>query len=274
MFGKKIIVIVGLLCCFFEHAQSGMNREQLEIKLGKPVYRFVQPLDYTLIIDDYEFRDYCLYTTELSKILLVGENRFDDFIESIGKSSQKQLREAIQDTLLLTGGSSKAYSMSKLLYYLEDILQRKIDFIENQIKFDYTYDQESVFAAQKSFTVAVALIVFASVAQAYIPSDAKNSNNTNVSNAEGLYSLAILGLIPALYIVLKNSYEVLTKNPRAHNQYLKEYQDLLEFVQNLIFELKEKSCISFTLDNGNLANIKEYSPFPFSLFPVHSVAFS
>lgn len=291
MLSNKIILTVGLLSCFFENIQGSWSREQVEEKLGKPVHSFVYMVD--LIVMDHWF-----YTTQLSKILLVGEgpiietcrlfpvvgpsivqlispifdNRFENFVENIGNYSQRKLREAIQDTLILTGGSSKAYSMSSLLYYLQDALQTKIGAIEDQIKSDSTYDQESVYSLQKSVALATALIAFISVANRYITCDDKILDS-KVSDLEGLHALASLGLLPASYTMLKNSYKVFFKDPNARNQYLHEYQDLLEFVQNLNSELKTDGCITFTLDNGNVATVKEHPVlWPFS--PYHTLDFA
>lgn len=291
MLSKKIILTVGLLSCFFENIQGAMNREQLEKKLGKPVYSFVHMVDFHVM-------DHWFYTTQLSEILLVGEgpiietcrllpvvgssivplispifdNRFENFVQNIGNYSQQQLREAIQDTLILTGGSSKAYSMSNLLYYLQDALQTKIDLIENQINFDFRYDQESVYSMQKSVALAAGLIAFISVANRYITCDDKKLDS-KISNLEALHAIASLVLLPASYKILKNSYEFFTKDPHARNQYLHEYQDLLEFVQNLNSELKTDGCITFTLDNGNVATVKEHTVlWPFS--PQHTLDFA
>jgi len=294
MLSKKIILTVGLLSCFFENIQGAMNREQIENKLGKPVNSFVLQVDFHVT-------DHWFYTTELSKILLVGEgpvieicrrvpffgaslvpsiltiispvidNRFEDFVENVGKFSQRKLREAIQDTLILTGGSSKAYSMSSLLYYLQDALQTKIDLIENQITFDFRYDQESFYSMQKSVALVASLIAFISVANRYITCDDQKIGS-KVSHLEGLHALASLSLIPISYTVLKNSYKVFTKDPNARNQYLHEYKDLLDFVQNLNFQLQTDGCIVFTLDNGNVATVQEHDMWPFS--PVQTLKFS
>lgn len=294
MLSKKIIVTISLLCCFFKNIQGGINREQLEEKLGKPVYNFVHLIDFS-VADEW------LYTTELSKILLVGEgpiiefsrclpivgscivplfgriysncdNRFENFVENIGKVSQQKLREAIQDTLLLTGGSTKAYSMSKLLHNLEDTLQSKIGLIQDQIKFDFKYDQESLYSMQQSLAYAAGLIVAISLTNTYINHVDKNVDN-KTSFVEFLNSIAVLGLLPVSYQIFKNSYDVLTKDPHVLNQYLKEYQDLLEFVQNLNSQLKTDGCITFKLDNGNIATAKELSDFWF-LSPLHTLNFS
>lgn len=83
--------------------------------------------------------------------------------------------------------------------------------------------------------------------------------DNNVERIEGLTaiatSIATLGLLPALYQVLKNCYKILTINPNANDEVLGKYEELLFFVQKLKEQLKTNGFIVFTLRNGHTATI-------------------
>ncbi len=146
MVKKKIIAIIALSCCFFE--SIGKNRTIDQI-LGKSVSSFVSKINFAEM-------DKFFYTTELSRVLLVGEpkvfmtlrripllgqlfitaaplfnnrlfdNRFEEFFNKGEKYYQSELEEAIQDTIVLTTYNTNAYSVSKLLDYLSKKLQTRI----------------------------------------------------------------------------------------------------------------------------------------------------
>jgi len=148
MFNRKIIAIIALSFCFFESVGKNVNNQTIDKTLGKPVSSFVRTADFIATDKFY-------YTTELSRILLVGEprmfetvrgiplinlmmiaaplfnnrlfdNRFKKFIKNGEKCSQSQLQEAIEDAVVLTTYNTNAYSVSKLLDYLSEALQSKI----------------------------------------------------------------------------------------------------------------------------------------------------
>ena len=140
-----------------------MNNQTIDKKMGKPVSSFIQTLNYVPTETFY-------YTTELSRILLVGEprvfetvraiplinvimiaaplfnnrlfdNRFKKFIKNGEKCSQSQLQEAIEDAVVLTTYNTNAYSVSTLLDYLSQALQSKVGYIKDQIKCDENLDK-------------------------------------------------------------------------------------------------------------------------------------
>lgn len=271
MFNRKVIAIIALSCCFFE--SMGKNRDDRTVgeKLGKPVYTFIETLNCVTV------EQFC-YTTELSRILLVGEprvfefvrclpiinfislvgplfdNRFEDFVKNVEKSSQIQLQEAIKDALLLSTHNTKSYTVSKLLNYLVEALQKKIIYIKDQIKHGFKWDQKSFRSMEKSVAWAIGLIAFVVITNKYIGD--KNIDN-KVSNLEGLNAIASLGLLPVSYQVLKNCYKILTINPNACNQYLDNYEELLAFVQKLKAQLETNGFIAFKLTNGCIATLKD-----------------
>jgi hypothetical protein len=163
MFNRKVIALITLSFCFFECIGNNMNNQTIDKKLGKPVSSFVRTSDFIATDTFY-------YTTELSRILLVGEprvfetvrgiplinvimiaaplfnnrlfdNRFKKFIKNGEKHSQSQLQEAIEDAVVLTTCNTNAYSVSKLLDYLSEALQSKIGYIKDQIKSDENLDK-------------------------------------------------------------------------------------------------------------------------------------
>ncbi len=275
MFHRMIKTIAMIVCCFFQDAQGHYTREQLENYLGKPISNYRHIVDF-VVVDEW------LYTTKLSKILLVGDSllfdfmkempavgslagsifnnsfsdtRFESFIESIGKFSQLELQEAIQDTILLASASTQAYSTHKLLDYLIAALQNKIIIVKAQIEHDFKYDQKSLRSLQKSLAWTVALIAFVAVTNTYCSHDEKKEKKI-VSNIEGLNAVACLCILPASYKTLKGCYKVLRTNPNAYNKYVDEFQKLLIFVQELKTELKKNGTIRFKLANGCIATLK------------------
>lgn len=278
MFNKMRMTIAVILCCFFQDAQGYYTREQLENYFGKPVFSYQHIVDFTVV-------DQWLYTTELSKILLVGDNslldfmkvipavgsifmltelifknrfsdtRIESFIKNVGKSSQQELQEAIQDAILLSSASTQAYSTHKLLDYLIEALENKINIIKDQLKHDSKYDQKSLYSMKKSLVLAVGLIAIVAVTNTYCSGDDKNEKET-VSNVEALNACAGLSLFPVLYKVLKDCYKVLTIDPNVYNKYLDEFEKLLTFVQELKTNLKTNGAISFKLANGRIATLK------------------
>lgn len=155
MFNKIKFTIAIIFCCFFQDAQGYYTREQLENYLGKPVFSCQHMIDL-IVVEEY------LYTTELSKILLIGDSvffnamklvpaigsiflmldpivhnrffdtRFETFIKNIEKYSQEKLQEAIKDAVLLSSASTQGYFVHNLLDYLSKTLRNKIIFIKRQ----------------------------------------------------------------------------------------------------------------------------------------------
>jgi hypothetical protein len=279
MFNRRLIGFIVLFCCFFE--SSGKNvkdRRTIGEALGKPVSIFVE-------ITNFNKTEQFSYTTELSRILLVGEpqvlqsvrclpfisglinplislaaplfdNRFENFIKNIERFSQKQLQEAIEDAILLSQYeyNTKAYSASKLLNLLSKALQAKIAYTQDQIKHDFKWDQKSFSSLKKSGAWAIGLISLVVITNKYIP----NTNTKNkVSNLEALNAVATLGLLPVSYKVLKNCYKILTIDPNDCNQYLCKYEELLAFVQKLKAQLETNGFITFELANGRTATLKD-----------------
>lgn len=272
---KKLIAAAALLLCFFESIGKNMDNQSLGKKLGKPVSVFIKTIDFIPTDKFY-------YTTELSRILLVGEpqvfetiraiplinltmtfaplfnnrffdNRFEKFVKNGEKWSQSQLQEAVEDAIVLTAWNTNAYSVSKLLDHLSEALQYKIGNIKEQIKHEFKWDQKSFSSLKKSGAWAVGLTVLIVITTKYI---GDNTIGNEVSYLDGLNAIASLGLLPVSYQVLKNSYKILTINPDACNQYLNKYEELLAFVQKLKEQLKTNGFIALTLRNGNTATIK------------------
>lgn len=153
--------------------------EFLNQKLGKPVFSFIE-------ITDFILSERFVYTTELSRILLVGEprvfetirciplinlvmqgplfifntlfnnrfftGRFEKFIKNSDKYSQAQLQEAIEDVVVLTTYNTNAFSVSRLLDYLSNALESKIGYIKEQIKYDSKWDHKSFRALKNGRT--------------------------------------------------------------------------------------------------------------------------
>ena len=169
-----------------------MNNQTIDQKLGKPVSRFVVLTNFGASISER-----FVYTTELSRILLVGEprvfetvrhipvidslmglvaqfngwffyNRFEKFIKNGEKCSQGQLQEAIEDAVILTTYNTNAYSVSRLLDYLSEALQSKIGYIKEQIKYDSKCDHKSFSALKKWCALAVIQTTFVVVMNEYI----------------------------------------------------------------------------------------------------------
>jgi len=274
MFNRRVIAIIALFFCFFECIGKNMNNQTIDKKLGKPVSSFVRTADFIATDKFY-------YTTELSRILLVGEprvfetvrgiplinlmmtaaplfnnrlfdNRFEKFIKNGEKYSQSQLQEAIEDAIILTTYNTNAYSVSTLLDYLSEALQSKIGYIKDQIKHDYKWDQKSFSSLKKSGALAVGLTAFVVITNKYI---GDNNIGNKVFTIEFLNAIATLGLFPVSYQVLKNCYKILTTNPRASDENLDKYEELLSFVQKLKEQLKTNGSITLTLRNGNTATI-------------------
>ncbi|MDR3550572.1 MAG: hypothetical protein P4L31_04105, partial [Candidatus Babeliales bacterium] len=76
MFNRKVIAIIALSCCFFESIGNNMNNQTIDKKLGKPVSSFIRMVDFIATDKFY-------YTTELSRILLVGEPRVFETVRGI-----------------------------------------------------------------------------------------------------------------------------------------------------------------------------------------------
>jgi len=249
---------------FFEDTPAGKALEQLKRGLRIPVSSFVHTVDFHVM-------DQWYYTTELSRILLVGEhrffehvryvpaiggllslpgplfdNRFEYFIKHVGKSSQQELQEAIRDTILLTQYSTKSYPADELLSYLVAALQKKIVNINYQMKHDFTYDQESFRYMKKSLIWVVGLLALVVVNNKYVTDD---------DNKKTLDGVLALGLVPTSYKTLKGCYKVLATDPNACNQYLQEYEELLEFVQKLQAQFRVTGGMSFELDNGCIVTL-------------------
>jgi len=252
-----------------------MNNQTIGKKLGKPVSIFIKMSDF---IPTDEF----CYTTELSRILLVGEprvfetvrglplinltmlaaplfnnrfvdGRFNNFIKKGEKFSQKELQEAIEDAIVLTTRNTNAYSVSKLLDYLAKALQGKISYIKDQIKHDFKWDQKSFRSMKKSVAWAASLMAVVVITNKYI---GDNNIGNKVSNVEFLNAVTTLGLLPVSCLVLKNCYKMLTINPNACNQYLDKYEGLLAFVQKLKAQLETDGFLVFKLRNGSIATVK------------------
>ena len=273
MFNRRVIAIIVLSCCFFESIGKNMHDRKIDENLGKPVFSFVETLNGVTV------EQFC-YTTELSRILLVGEhrvfefvrhlpiirvislagplfdNRFENFIKNVEKSSQRQLQEAIEDAILLSTYNTKAYSVSKLLNYLVEALQNKIVYIRDQIKHDFKWDQKSFRSMKKSVAWAIGLMACVVITNKYITHGDENIAN-KVSSLEFLNAVATLGLLPVSYQVMKNCYKILTINPNACNQYLDKYEELLAFVQKLKAQLETNGFITFKLTNGRIATLKD-----------------
>lgn len=238
-----------------------MHDRQIDKSLGKPVFSFVKMLNGAI-------QDRWFYTTELSRILLVGEhrvfeavryvpvidvislagplcdNRFENFIKNVGQSSQEQLQEAIKDAILLSPYSTKAYSVSPLLDYLVEALQNEIMYTRDQIKHDFKWDQKSFYYMKKSVALTFGLMAFVAIAKKY-------------NELKYLHAIATLGLFPASYGALKGCYNVLATDPNACNQHVEKYEELLAFVQKLKAQLKENGFITFKLANGCTATLKD-----------------
>jgi hypothetical protein len=276
MFNRKVATLVTLSFCFFESIGKNMDNQTLDKKLGKPVSSFVRMLDLT-ITDQFK------YTTELSRILLVGEprafetvrttplikdlivvaqlfnylffaNRFEKFIKTGEKCSKSQLQEAIKDAAILTTYNTNAYSANKLLDYLSKALQSKIGYIKDQIKHDSKWDQKSFSSLKKSGALALGLTAFVVITNKYIGDP---NIESKVSSLEFLSAIATLGLLPVSYQVLKNCYKVLTINPNASTENLDKYEELLSFVQKLKEQLETNGFINFELNNGRTATLKD-----------------
>ncbi len=263
--------------CFFEHMthsffvetiQQNKHNKELDKKLGKKVFSFIQGLNGAVT-------DKWFYTSELSRILLVGEpkifesirwypiidafcimgplfdNRFDAFVKNVKQYSQQELEEAIQDALLLFQYSSKGYTPNKLLDHLIEDLQNTIKHIEH----NYVWDQKSCSSLKKSASWLVGLIAVIAITNRYAV-----HNNKITSKAVALEScnnLATLSCIPLSYKLLQDSYNVLTIDPHVDNQYLHRYEALLLFVQRLKLELSTNGCITFKLASGCVATIND-----------------
>jgi len=254
-----------------------MHDQKINENLGKPVSTFAE------IVNGGTAEHFC-YTTELSRILLVGEprifqtirrlpvinvislagplfdNRFEDFIKNVEKSSQRELQEAIEDALLLSPYNTKAYSANKLLNYLIEILQDKIVYIKEQIKHDFKWERKSFSSMKKSVAWGIGLIACVVITNKYITHDDKNIANA-MFGLELLNAVATLGLLPVSYKALKNCYKTLTIDANACNQYLDKYEELLAFVQKLKAQLETNKFITFKLKNGRIATLKDNTLF-------------
>lgn len=250
-----------------------MNNQTIDQKLGKPVSSFVVLTNFGASISE-KF----VYTTEVSRILLVGEprvfetlrcipgmcslmglvakfngwffyNRFEKFIRNSEKCSQGQLQEAIEDAVVLTTYNTNAYSVSRLLNYLSEGLKGEIGYIKEQIKYDSKWDHKSSRSLKKWGALAVGLMAFIFVNESigYIGGSA--------SAIEYIRGFAAMGLILASYQTVKNCYKVLTINPNANDETLGKCEELLLFVQKLKEQLKANGFIAFTLRNGHTATI-------------------
>lgn len=281
MLCKKALLLI-ILCCLFENASHCMtitkieqnaHSKEFEKKVGKKLFSFGHAINGAVV-------DRWYYTTELSRILIVGEprmfesvrgwpiisgvylfgplfdNRFDDFIENAKQFSQQKLEEAVQDAILLSPYSSKGYSVNKLLDYLIEALQHKVADIKEQVEHNYKWHQKSYSNLKKSVAVLVGLIATVAITSKNITHNDKNKKN-KVSNLEFLSIIATFGCIPASYKVLKGCYKVVTIDPNASNQYLKKYEELLIFLQKIKLQLETSGCITFKLESGYTATIKD-----------------
>ncbi len=256
-------------CAFLETLQENMHDRQIDKNLGKPVFSFAHALNGMMV-------NQWFYTTELSRILLVGEpkifetvrywpivhimseagplfdNRFENFIKKVGQSSQEQLKEAIKDAILLSPYSTKAYSVSELLDYLIEALQNEIIYTKRQIQHDFKWDQKSLNYMKKSVALALGCIATKAISSFIATSAIAKQYNAS----ELLDAIAILGVLPASYRILNGCYKVLATDPNACNQYLPRYEELLSFVQNLKVQLEADDFITFKLANGCIATLK------------------
>lgn len=257
MFTKRVMSIVILSCClsislpafFIETVQHNGHNRNIDKALGKTVFSFTKSLNGAVI-------DQWLYTNDLSRELLVGEhwifesirswsmlplinifsgpigivcgmtplfdNRFENFISNVEKCSEQELQEAVKDAVFLSKHSTKAYSADKLLDYLIDTLQNRVDYIKNHIKRNAKWDQNALYSMKKSVACTVGLTALIAATQ-------KGDSATK----EGLHSAAVLGLLPASYGLLKSGYKVLSTDPSTQATYLDKYEELLRFVQNI-----------------------------------------
>lgn len=257
MFNRRLIAIIALSCCFFE--SIGHDRERVE-NLGKTVCTYVKMENGFVVEELY-------YTSELSKILLFGEhkvfgisflpiifdNRFENFIKTVGGSSQSQLQEAIEDAILLSSYNIRAYSVSKLLNYLVEVLQNKILYIKDQIKHNFKWDPKSFSSMKKSVAWAAGLIAYMVITEKY-----RDKNFNNKIAVLGILDVVVgLGLFPVSYMVVKNGYNLLTINPNACHQYLNKYEELLAFVLRLKAQLEADGFITIKLTNGRIATVND-----------------
>lgn len=277
MFSRKVISVIVLSCClfkslscvFFETLSKNTHDRQIDKNLGKPVFSFANTLN-GLVLDQW------LYTTELSRILLVGEprvfetvrylpvvniiseagplfdNRFENFIKNVGQSSQEQLQEAIKDAILLSPYSTKAYSASVLLDYLAEALQNEIMHTRSQITHDFKWDQKSLHYMKKSVVWALGFAATKAVSSFIATKTIAKKYNA----LKWFDTIATFGVLPASYRILNGCYKVLATDPNACNQYLERYEELLSFVQELKAQLQADGFITFKLTNGRVATLK------------------
>ena len=253
-----------------------MNNQRIDKKLGKSVSSFIEMTNF-IVTEKF------VYTTELSRILLVGEprgfgtiryiplinvvmtgpllifntlfnnrfftGRFEKFIKNSEKYSQAQLQEAIEDAVVLTTYNTNAFSVSRLLDYLSNALESKVGYIKEQIKYDSKWDHKSFSALKKWGALAAGLMAFILVNQGI------GCIGGSASTIENIRGFAALGLIFASYQTVKNCYKILTINPNANAEALGKYEELLLFVQKLKEQLKINGFIAFTFRNGHTATI-------------------
>ena len=278
MFNRRLIGLIALFFCSFDSIGENVKNQTIGEALGKRVFVFVEMSD---LIQVEKFS----YTTELCRMLVVGEhrvfeslrclpminsvinpviglvtplfdNRFENFIENIERFSQRELQEAIEDAILLSPYfyNTKAYSASKLLNFLSKALQDKIAYIKDQIKHDFKWDQKTFSSLKKSSAWAIGLTLVV-ITNKYI--DKTNIGNKASNLVEFLNAIATLGLLPVSYQILKNCYKILTIRPNACNQDLYKYEELLAFVQKLKAQLETDGFIAFELKNGRIATLKD-----------------
>lgn len=277
MFIKRALSIIILSCCLFkslpcafvEALSQNKHDRQIDKNLGKPVFSFAHALN-GMIMNQW------FYTTELSRILLVGEpkifetirywplvhimseagplfdNRFENFIKNVGQLPQEQLKEAIKDAILLSPYSTKAYSASALLDHLIEALQNEILYTKCQIQHDFKWDQKSLNYMKKSVALALGCIATKAISSFIATNDVATEYNAS----ELLDAIAMLGVLPASYRILNGCYKVLAIDPNACNQYLETYEELLSFVQKLKVQLEANGFITFKLTNGCIATLK------------------
>lgn len=293
MFNKKLIAIIVMFSCFFKNAQASMTSEEFAKQLGKML---TKPVSYFIFIVDYQIEDRYYYTTELSKLLLGGNSKiiesgksmpiiwpvfslasvatyvwdelFDTrlaaFMKKIEECSQQELQEAIKDALLLSKYSNHGYFPSCLLNYLVEKLQNRVFFVREQVKYNFTYDQESYRYMTRSLPWAIGFLAVVAIASRYDTrevksfSDFETMEKQEMSPSLFLGSIAMLGAVPTLFKTLKGAYKVLTTDPNAYNQYLEKYEQLLAFVQNLKNELDVVGFITFKLPSGYTATVKDF----------------